>query len=109
MAEVDIKVARALHHAHEQIARHVNIRRHSRPPYKIGDWVFVRRPKGVGGHKLQTWWRGPFRVIERKGVDSYVIRDSITGPLEVHADQLKMCIWEELDDKGVPLQDSPQV
>lgn len=103
MAEVDYLVALAFNEAHKEMARIVNARRTSRPPYAIGDWVFVRRPKGVGGHKLQTWWRGPYKVISRKGADSYIIRESMTGPLEVHADQLKLCIWEELTDQGVPL------
>ena len=107
VAELDIKIAKALNHAHQKIAQYANLRRHARPPYKVGDWVFVRRPKGVGGHKLQTWWRGPFEVLERKGADSYVVRDSIHGPLDVHADQLKICVWEKLDDQGVPLQYPP--
>lgn len=107
MTQVDIKVAKALNHFHQKVAKYMNAKRHARPPYKIGDWVFVKRPKGVGGHKLETWWRGPFEVLGRKGADSYIVRDSAHGPLEVHADQLKFCVWEKLDDQGVPLQYPP--
>ncbi len=107
MADLDQKVADVINEAHRRMAETVNSRRQSRPPYHIGDWVFVRRPKKVGGTKLETWWRGPFKVLERQGEDSYVIQDSMAGPLAVHADQLKFCVWDELSGEGVPLHYPP--
>ena len=104
MAEMDSAIAQRMNLAHEVIARRVNGRRHKRPPYELGDWVWVRRPKPVGGVKLQTWWRGPYQVEARVGDCSYKVRIPQKGnSLEVHADQLKPCIWEALTDQGVPL------
>ena len=68
------------------------------------------RPKTVGGMKLRTWWRGPFRVMRRVGESSYAVRRAPSEELEVHADQLKLCIWEELDEPVQELQfPAPQV
>ena len=108
MAQVDKEVAEALNKAHADMQAEVNARRKKRPPYEIGDWVFLRRPAGVGGNRLQSYWRGPFKVLARKGADSYVIRESMQGPLDVHGDQLKLCIWDELRDPGELLQYPPE-
>ena len=48
--------------------------------------------------------RGQHRVEARVGDSSYTVKVTQKGPLEVHADQLKPCIWEELDDKWLPLE-----
>ena len=104
MAELDRMIAKKMALAHEKIARQVNGRRRRRPPYAVGDWVWVIRPKSVGGMKLQTWWRGPYRVARRVGESCYVVRLRPREELEVHADQLKLCIWEELDEPVQELQ-----
>jgi hypothetical protein len=74
-----------------------------RPPYKVGDWVWLKQPKKVGGPKLEVWWEGPFPIQARVGDSSYTIRLPITGAYEVHADQLKPCVWQKLDSKGIPI------
>lgn len=94
MEKLDQVIAEKMTEAHEKIARQVNARRHKRPPYMAGDWVWLARPKSVGGVKLQTYWRGPYKVESRVGQASYKIKIPQKGLLEVHADQLKPCIWE---------------
>ena len=98
MKEIDVKIAGKIGESHEKIARRANLRRMKRPPYAIGDWVWLIRPKPVGGVKLQTWWRGPYLVEARVGEASYKIKIPQRGLLEVHADQLKPCVWERPAD-----------
>jgi hypothetical protein len=108
MKELDKVIAEKINRHHEKIAQGLNAKRLKRPPHAVGDWVWLRRPKAVGGVKLQTWWRGHFQVEARVGDSSYVLRIPQTGDsLEVHADQLKACYWEALDPQGVPISDPP--
>ena len=103
MEELDRLLADKLNAAHEKLASKANSSRTKRPPYGVDSWVWLRRPKEVGGMKLQTWWKGPYRVHSWVGDASYTLWIPRTGPLEVHADQLKACVWEELDTYGRPL------
>lgn len=96
MQEIDGVIARKIEEAHQKIAQQVNAKRRKRPPYAIGEWVWLIRPKPVGGVKLQTWWRGPYSVEARVGEASYKIKIPQRGLLQVHADQLKPCVWERL-------------
>lgn len=105
MAEIDRTVAQKLKAAHDKVAAQVNRTRKKRPPYSIGEWVWISRPKPIGGMKLETWWRGPFRVLRRVGDASYVVRLLPRGELEVHADQMKPCVWEELGEPTTELPD----
>lgn len=107
MQEIDTEIARKRNVANEKISAATNARRHRRPPYAIGDFVWVKRPKSVGGTKLQTWWRGPFKVTGRAGESSYMVEIPPAGQLDVHTDQLKPCIWESIAGEGVPL--SPHI
>ena len=93
MAKVDVEVARARQEAHERLARKTNRERRSRPPYKVGDYVFLRRPRSVGGVKISTWWLGPYEVIARVGQHSYKLKVPREGLVDAHATQLKICHW----------------
>ena len=64
--------------------------------------MWLLRPKQVGGVKLQSWWKGPYQVEKRVGESSYVLHLPKGESYEVHADQLKPCVWEEL---GEPTQE----
>ena len=54
MAEVDQKVASALDKAHATRERQVNAKRKGNKTYQPGQWVWVIRPKSVGGPRLTT-------------------------------------------------------
>ena len=107
MEKLDQELARKMNIFHDKVARQTNARRSKRPPYEVGDYVWFLRPKAVVGPKLETWWRGPFRIEARVGESSYMLKIPTTGPLAVHADQLKPCVWQELTDEGVPVQVPP--
>lgn len=105
--EMDRYIAEKINRHHEKLAAKLNAKRLKRPPYEVGAWVWLRRPKMVGGVKLQIWWKGPYQVLRRVGDCSYVLRLPLNETLEVHADQLKACIWEALDSQGVPMAAPP--
>ena len=61
----------------------------------------------MGGVKLQSWWQGPFRVVDKVGVSSYRLRTPQGAEFDVHADQLKACTWDEPEDPVTTLQFPP--
>jgi hypothetical protein len=105
MATLGRELAERVNAAHAKLAQRVNANRLQRTPYSPGKWVFLKRPKQVGGMKLQTYWTGPYLVRERVGDSSYTLKLPQSGvPYEAHADQLKECHWEPITSKGVELR-----
>jgi hypothetical protein len=94
MALVDQEVAAAREKALRDVADQVNARRRARPPYKVGDYVWLMKPKSVGGVKISTWWLGPYKVVGRVGQNSYQLHVPREGTLDAHASQLKFCYWD---------------
>ena len=87
----------------ERIAARVNQGRKKRAPFAEGDWVWMLRPKtGVGGN-LETWWVGPCKVIARKGVSSYEVLVKPGVFQEVHMDQLKPYVEDQISGKPMAL------
>ena len=90
MVEVDRLIAQERTEALSRVQEQVNAHRRRTPPYRVGDWVFVRRPKL---EKLDTRWIGPYRVESRVGENSYEVKVPGDGLLAVHATQVKVCHW----------------
>ena len=86
--EVDKQVARVLNHKHELAADRLNRNRPERRPFKVGDQVWVYRPKRVGGYKIEPKWWGPVEVEARVGANSYVVAWE-GATMEVPIDDLK--------------------
>ena len=107
MQIVDMQVARALNEAHQALANRLNAKHRERPAVAMGDWVWYRRPTSVGGVKLQSYWQGPFRVLQRLGERSYRLRTTRGHEFDAHLDQLKPCDWEEPDSPGTDLRYPP--
>jgi hypothetical protein len=98
----------------------INSRRTARPPFAPGDWVWLQRPRGVTGPKMEHWWTGPYRVKARTGQSSYelILRPNQTQ--DAHLDQLKPChwdmnlgdsyplVWRQSRNKDAPLANPPQ-
>ena len=99
MRQMDEDIARLLMEAHEKIAERVNARRQSGTPPQVGEWVWYLRPKEIGGNKLQSWWLGPYKVLDRVGERSYRLRTPQGEVFDAHEDQVKPCVWE---DMGTP-------
>ena len=73
MAKIDKWVADAVNKAHTKFAQRVNARRKERLVYEVGEWVFMIKPKHIGGIKIETWWLGPYKIQGRTGENSYVL------------------------------------
>ena len=103
MARVDVQVAKALNDAHAEVQRSKNAKRVKRPPFKVGDWVWVKRPKSSPlTAKLDTWWVGPTEVVKRLEDQSYEVRIKPNRLMEVHASDLKP--YEEDRLAGRPIE-----
>ena len=107
MKHIDEEVARFMSEAHEKWANRINAHRKAGTPPAVGDWVWYLRPREVGGNKLQSWWLGPYKVVERVGERSYQVRTPRGEVLDVHLDQIKPCHWEMPESSGIPLQYPP--
>ena len=72
--EMEKTVATTLNKVHLAAQRDTNRGRTARDPSKVGDRVWVLRPKGVGGNKISTWWIGPYKLVERVGESSFKVQ-----------------------------------
>ena len=100
---IDSAVAEKLRTVHQQRLQSLNEARRPKPTYKVGDKVWLLRPRHVGTDKLQSWWIGPCPVVARRGADSYVVEDKPGHERAVHSSQLKPSLEDEFADNPTPL------
>jgi hypothetical protein len=100
--ELDRLVADNLDSEHNMAQSRHNARIRSRPEFKVGDLVWVMKPKPIGGHKTQTYWTGPTTILSRSGESSFTIATRNEGMRAVHIAQLKP-YFDDLLEGGVPL------
>ena len=43
---------------------------------------------------MQTWWKGPYQIVERLGEKSFRVEIKSGQLQDVHMDQLKKCEWD---------------
>ena len=104
MENLDQEVARILNQAHQEAQNRINASRVKRPPYQAGDWVWVARPvKAPTTTKLDTRWFGPAKVVKRTGDQSYDVLIKPGVVQEVHADQLKGYVADQLGSRKATL------
>ena len=110
MARIDAAVAERLNNAHARIAESINSHRQNpaRVPFDIDEFVWHLKPKPLGGVKIGTWWTGPHRVVARTGESSYQILHPGNRIVDVHATELKRCVWEKPENLLVLLTTVPE-
>ena len=108
MDREDLMIAERRQAHLQKVAGRVNAYRRARPPYKVGDYVFLLKPKTVGGHKISTWWLGPYQVLARVGENSYRLKVPREGMVEAHTTQLKQCFWNLPEGPKVHFQVPPK-
>jgi hypothetical protein len=100
--EIDKQVAKRLEATHAAAQQRHNSKIRVRPPFQIGDTVWVKKPPQLGGAKLQTYWVGPTTIISRAGDSSFEILTPDGYQQGVHASQLKH-FYDDVLEGGVPL------
>ena len=104
MAEVDDMAGEAMRFAHSEQKYRVNKGRKERQGFKVGDLVWVARPKtGVTGHKMHTAWVGPAKVVQQLGSSTYEVQTKPHYTTEVHLDQLKRYVPDDITGKSYKL------
>ena len=101
--EIDRVVANKLHDIHQAWMERVNAARAIRPEYKIGDTVWVLRPRHVGTDKLSSWWIGPCPIVAQKGLDSFVVEIKPRHERAVHSSQMKPHKEDQYTGQPTPL------
>ena len=96
-------MAATLNEAHKKEAQRVNASRAIPNPYKVGDWMWLIRPRNSGVSKLDTWWVGPCEVVRRVGSLSYQVMVKPGVLQDVHAQQLKPFVGDKLHGEGLEL------
>jgi hypothetical protein len=102
-AEVDKKVSAVMQEIHDKTMQQLNRRRRELPPIPVGSKVWYLRPRGRTGEKLETYWIGPARVVERRGEHSYVVELEPGRMQEAHRSQLKEHVEDVFSDKPLRL------
>jgi len=100
---IDSAVAEKLRTVHQQRLQSLNETRRPKPTYKVGEKVWLLRPRHVGTDKLQSWWIGPCPVTARRGAESYVVEDKPGHERAVHSSQLKPFLEDEFADNPTTL------
>jgi len=103
MANLDKELSEKLNRIHQEEAERFNSHRRSRRSFQVGDQVWLIRPKKVGGHKISTWWQGPYTIVRQLGKDVYTIDVGGTSEMQVHEDQLKPHFGKDALEGGIPL------
>ena len=103
MGEVDQLVAKTINTLHYRQADRLNKGRERRPPFQVGDWVWIHRPKGITGPKLDTVWLGPGKVLERLGNATYRVQLKPNHAQEVHLDQMKPHVADTITGRSYEL------
>ena len=86
-AEVDQKVSKIMQEIHEKRMEQLN--RRELPSLHVGSRAWYLRPRGRPGEKLETYWIGPCKVVERRSEHSYVVEVEPGRLQEAHRSQLK--------------------
>ena len=87
--DIDEKVSRVLNDLHTERARQVNEDRRDLSVLVPDQKVWWLRPRGRSGEKLETYWVGPCRVVQRVGEHSYVVETRLGHHVDVHRCHLK--------------------
>ena len=104
MARVDQEVSRILEEEHKKVQNRINAHRNSPKVYKVGDFVWVVRPKtSPQTTKLDTYWMGPAKILSRVGESSYNVQVKPNMAMEVHASDMKPYFGEEGTGKPTDL------
>ena len=89
MANLDKKVAESYAQIHKGLMERVNATRVDKKPFSEGDVVWVLRAATPSVNKLESWWLGPAKVIQRVGEGSYKVLLKPGVIYDVHRDWLK--------------------
>ena len=70
---------------------------------KIGDTVWVLRPRHVGADNLSSWWIGPCPIVAQKGMHSFVVGIKPQQERAVHSSQMKPHKEDQYTGQPTPL------
>ena len=101
--ETDRKVSLKLRELHQAWTEKINATRATRPEFKVGDTVWVLRPRHIGTDKLSSWWIGPCPIVVQRGLNSFVVEIKPGHERAVHTCQLKEFKVDTFSGRPTPL------
>ena len=99
---MDRQIAKRLEETHAAARQQHNSKIRVRPPFLVGDTVWVKKPSQLGGPKLQTYWLGPTTIVSRAGDSSFEILTPNGYQQGVHVSEIKH-YHDDVLEGGVPL------
>ena len=103
MSEYDKKVATFYQEILANQQALINAKRKEKSSFHEGDVVWVLRAQPPSGNKLESWWLGPAKVIQRVVDSSYKVLLKPGVIYDVHKDWLKPYVEDNFLGTGVPL------
>ena len=73
MQKLDEKISKLHFERHQKVKNSYNQDKKEMSSFQPGDIVWVLRPPSIGGNKMETWWLGPAKVVQRVGNTSYKV------------------------------------
>jgi hypothetical protein len=99
MAELDKHISKVLNEELQKQEKRLNKTRPRKLQFENEEWAWILRPlSGITGPKLQSFWIGPYRVVERNGDQSYTVEIGRNNHVMVHVDQMKKCTMSEVPE-----------
>ena len=95
MNMLDKHIAKVLNDELRKQEMRLNKHRPRTLEFEPNEWVWILRPTALTGPRLQSWWLGPFKVVERNGDQSYTVQLNRRARVMVHVDQMKRCTITE--------------
>ena len=95
MKTMDKHISEVLNQELQKQKERLNKWRPRRLEFEPEEWVWTLRPTALTGPRLQSWWIGPYKVVERNGDQSYTVQINRRNRVAVHLDQMKKCIITE--------------
>lgn len=90
MADIDRSVAKVLEDKHKMAQNRLNSQARASKVYKVGDLVWVLRPKSSPQtSKLDSYWEGPAKIVSRTSRSSYTVQVTDNRVVEVSEAHLK--------------------
>ena len=103
MQKLDEKIAKLHFDRHQQVKERYNRDKKEMSSFKPDDIVWVLRPPPMGGNKMETWWLGPAKVIQRVGSTSYKVQIKPGVEWDCHREWMKPYVEDTILGRGVPL------
>ena len=103
ISDLHVRVAKIMNDLHAHEFEVLNSKRRTPEPFKVGQKVWVLRPRGLSAEKLRSWWIGPCVVTDRFGESSHEVEVKPGFRVSFHRSKMKPHFEDEFSDERLEL------